>query len=60
LATIRIIVEVLEAGGARQGGKREIEIADSIDCAGLIECALTAAADELEFLKIRKEVTWKT
>jgi hypothetical protein len=54
LATIRIIVEVLEAGAARQGGQRELEIADSIDCDGMIEQAITAAADEIEFFKLRK------
>ena len=53
MATIRIIVEVLD-GASRQGGEREIEVADSIDWSEWIERTIAVAAEEIEFLKLRK------
>jgi hypothetical protein len=44
----------VEAGGARQGGEREIELPEAMDWGGLIEQAITAAVDEIEFFKLKK------
>jgi hypothetical protein len=54
LATISITVEVIEAGVTWEGGKKEIRIPDAIDWSEFIEKAITAASDEIEFLKLRK------
>jgi hypothetical protein len=54
VATLRIIVEVLESSATWEGGKREIEIPDSTDWGEYIEKAIIAASDEIEFLKLRK------
>jgi hypothetical protein len=54
LATIRIIVEVLNGAGSREGGEREVVIPDVVmDLAGLIERAIAAAVDEIEYLKLK-------
>jgi hypothetical protein len=47
-------VEVIEAGVTWEGGKKEIEIPGSLDWGEYIENAITAAVDEIEFLKPRK------
>jgi hypothetical protein len=57
-ATVRIVIEVVE-GGAREGAERTIEIPDGIDWSEYIAGAMTAATDEIEFLKIRKDRQWK-
>jgi hypothetical protein len=44
----------VEAEGARQGGEREIELPEAMDWGGLIEQAITAAVDEIEFFKLKK------
>jgi hypothetical protein len=52
---LRITVEIVEAGGAREGGEKEIEVpGEATDWDECIERAITAAADEIEFLKLRK------
>ena len=45
---------MLDGAGSREGGEREVVIPDVVmDSAGLIERAIAAAVDEIEYLKLK-------